>query len=355
VSAQFVLKKELNAPRPGDQIFKQQVEYKDPGRTGANVLWDFSRLNVVNEEYELAYSTPNDTIVTGTEHLTQYHYVLQNDSLLLWGFDNQTTHLQDLQPEVLLKFPFYYGDSTGSYYYAHGKYGNRLEMDVMGTTQTVSDAYGMMILPSKDTLKQVLRTRTLKYIAENTVPITSSYYEKLKSPLAISPDSINRRLATDTVLFVVETFRWYENGYRYPVFEVVRSWNIYKQSKDYTFLNTAFFYPPREHYYLETDPGNQQIVESKKKNQLLESSTFNAYPNPMSTTLNVEIFIPMEAKIKIQLRSVANHSVYINENKGTFPSGTYRFQFNISNLPQGFYLLNIWADNYMFSETLLKK
>jgi len=358
VEAQHSLQSQLNMFRANDLIFKQQVEYKDPGRIGANVLWDFSQLNVVDDEYELAYSTPNDTIITGTEHLTQYHYVLQTDSLTLWGFDNQTTHLQDVQPEVLLKFPFHYGDSIGSYYYAHGKYGNRLEMDVMGTTKTVADAYGMMILPSKDTLKEVLRTRTLKYIAENTIPISDSYYEKLKSPLTISPDSINRRLATDTVLFAVETFRWYENGYRYPVFEVVRSWDIYRHSKEYTFLNTAFFYPPQDHYYLETDPENQQIVESKnanKKNHLLESSTFNAYPNPMSSTLTVEIFIPMDAKIKIQLRSVSNHGVYINENKGTFSSGTYRFQFNVSQFPLGYYLLNIWTDNYLFSETLLKK
>jgi hypothetical protein len=36
--AQFVLKKALNAPRPGDELTKQQVEYKDPGRSGENVL-----------------------------------------------------------------------------------------------------------------------------------------------------------------------------------------------------------------------------------------------------------------------------------------------------------------------------
>ena len=356
--AQHILKSELNLPRPGDEILKQQVEYKDPGRSGANVLWDFSQLTVLNDAYELAYSTPNDTIITGTEHITQYHYVLQNDSLLLLGFDNPTTHLSDVQPEVLLKFPFQMGDSIGSYYYAHGKYGTRLEMDVMGTTKTVADSYGMMILPSKDTLKQVLRTRTVKYIAENTVPISDSYYEKLKSPLNITKDSIKRRLAADTVLFVVETFRWYENGYRYPVFEVVRSWNQYKNNKDYTFLNTAFFYPPQEHYYLETDPENQTIIESKnenKKNLLLESSIFNVFPNPMSSMLNIEIFIPIAAKIKIQVRSVSNKSVYINENKGKFASGTYQFQFDVSQLPQGYYLVNIWADNYIFSETLFKK
>ena len=358
LTAQHSLQSELNMPRPGDVILKQQVEYKDPGRIGAKVLWDFSQLNVVTEEYDLAYSTPNDTVIIGNEHFTQYLYALQNDSLLLWGFDNQTTELHNVQPELLMKFPFHYGDAVESYYYAHGKYGNRLEMDAMGTTQTVADSYGMLILPDKDTLNQVLRVRTIKYIAENINPISESYYEKLDSPLTISSDSINRRLATDTVLFVVETYRWYEEGYRYPVFETVRSWQQYRNSSDYTFLNTAFYYPPQEHFYLGTDPKNLKIVEEKikgKKGDPLEASTFNAFPNPMATTLNVEIFIPVEALIKIQIRSVANKSVYINENKGKFASGSYHFLLNVSSLPPGYYLLNIWTGNCLFSETLLKR
>ena len=61
LGAQHSLQSRYNMFRADDVIIKQQVEYKDPGRSGANVLWDFSRLNVVNDEYELAYSTHNDT------------------------------------------------------------------------------------------------------------------------------------------------------------------------------------------------------------------------------------------------------------------------------------------------------
>ena len=37
-----------HALRAGDVISKQQVEYKDPGRSSKNVLWDFSQLDPVN-------------------------------------------------------------------------------------------------------------------------------------------------------------------------------------------------------------------------------------------------------------------------------------------------------------------
>lgn len=253
LSAQHSLQSGLNMFRAGDELIKQQVGYKDPGLAGAGVLWDFSRLETVNEEYALAYSTSDDSLITGTEHLTRYHYALQNDSLLLWGFNNQTTRLQHVQPELLLKFPVNYGDTVKTHYYAHGKYSNRLEMDVLGTIETGADAYGTMVLPGNDTLQQVLRTHTVKQMVEDIRPINDSYYDKLKSPPVISPDSIDQRLESDSVLFVVETFRWYEKGCRYPVFETVRSWEQRRtdsesdsnSESESEFLSTAFFYPPQ--------------------------------------------------------------------------------------------------------------
>jgi len=87
----------------------------------------------------------------------------------------------------------------------------------------------------------------------------------------------------------------------------------------------------------------------------MEETRYNVFPNPVSTMLNVEIFLPVGAKIKIQVRSVINKSVYINENPGKFAAGTHRFQLNVSHLPSGHYLLNIWADNYLLDETIIKQ
>jgi len=359
LSAQFVLKKELNAPRAGDEIIKQQVEYKDPGRSGANVLWDFSQLNIVNDEYELVYDTVSSVLI-GVEHQTAYRYEFTNDSLLLSGYENATTLMQSLQPELVHKFPISFGDSLSNCFHNRGSYGDRLQVDILGTLTFHADSYGIMILPDKDTLTNVMRLKTVKRMVEDIKPLPFHSLQKdtLSPPVEItSVDSINFRLNTDALVMETETCQWYASGYRYPVFETIRNRNIINgKSEDY--FATAFFYPPQEHYYLATDPENQKIVEEQnkgKKDSPLATSTFNAFPNPMSSTLNVEIFIPMEAKIKIQLRSVANISVYINENKGKFTAGSHSFQFDVSILPPGFYLLSIWANNYLFSETLLKQ
>jgi hypothetical protein len=365
VSSQHVLEGELNMYRPYDIIVKQQVSYKDPGRTGPNVLWDFSALSVENDAYELSYTTDNDTIITGTEHLTRYHYTLQNDSLLLWGFDSPTTQVKNIQPELLLKFPVNYGETSQSCYYTHGKYGNRLEVDLMGTIETTADAFGMMILPDKDTLRNVLRTRTLKYIAEETVPISKRYYDKTETPLQIHPDSIAKRLNTDSLLFITETFRWYEKGYRYPIFETIRSWEQHNESEAYHFLNTAFFYPPQEHYYLDEDEANRELLENREQeaggsdgsntpSDPWTELSYNIYPNPVTAILAIEIYLPQTAHIHIQLRNTMG-LILLEEEKGSHPVGTCDFQSDLSAIPVGNYVLDIWLNEHLVSEIIMKR
>jgi len=363
LSAQHSLQSQYNMLRAGDILYKQQVSYKDPGRTGENVLWDFSQLNVINDEYELVYSTENDTVITGMEHLTQYHYTFQNDSLLLWGFDNQTTQLHNRQPELLFKFPVNYGNKSGSYYYSHGKYGNRLELEAMGSIETRADSHGMMILPSKDTLKHVLRTRTIKYIAENSRPISEAYYEKLNAPLQISPDSIEQRLAGDSVIFVVETFRWYEKGYRYPIFETIRSWQQHRSNnRRHEFMATAFFYPPQDHYYLDNDDENLALLDDVGADGISPDIdpwaglTYNFYPNPVRTSpLSVEMYLPKNAnQVRAQMRNTMG-SIISDKHLGPHSEGICNFQMDLSGLSLGNYILDIWLDDHLISEIIMKR
>ena len=75
-----------NLPRPGDEIIKRQVEYKDPGRSGENVLWDFGKLKTTNDEYKLFYKIGKDSLLAGIEHRTIYYHSLTNDSRCRRGF-----------------------------------------------------------------------------------------------------------------------------------------------------------------------------------------------------------------------------------------------------------------------------
>ncbi|KAA6302581.1 MAG: hypothetical protein EZS26_001088 [Candidatus Ordinivivax streblomastigis] len=360
IFAQYSLQSQLNMFCSGDVIVKQQVSYKDPGRLGENVLWDFSNLDAENEEYKLAYTSLNkDSIITGTEHRTMYYYSLSNDSLLLWGYENSTTLMTNQQPELLLKFPVNYGDKTNSYFSGSGKYCDRLQLTAMGTVQTHADAYGMMVLPSKDALKHVFRVKTVKWIAEETKPFS---HKKGTANLAISKDSIDFRLSNDSTVLGVITYRWYERGYRYPIFETVKS-VVKNKNSERKYFNTAFFFPPQAHYYLDEDEDNLSLLENQGNDQSNDSTssdpwyglTYNYYPNPVISDLNIEMYLPRPAKIRVQLTERGGR-IMKEERWGMKPEGIFHQQISMGFFTVGEYVLNIWLDDgYMVSKKLFKR
>ncbi len=360
--SQHELESRLNLFRPGDEIQKQQVSYKDPGRSGENVLWDFSNLHAENKNYRLVYSGRPDSIITGTEHRTMYYYSLSGDSLLLTGYENPTTLMQYQQPELLLRFPVHYGDSTYGHFQGTGQYSNRLQIQVMGTVRSIADAYGTLILPDKDTLRQVLRVKTIKWMAEDTRTFSS---RKIQDSLLVSNDSIDFRLANDPVIIGIETCRWYARGYRYPVFETVKSIFNRKDSEADNF-HTAFFYPPQFHSYLEEDEENRALLENDSvgagssepshPDNPWQDLTYNAYPNPVQTNLNLEIYLPIPAQtVRVQLTDRQGR-ILKEDHWGAQPAGILSKQIFMAPYIRGEYILHIRLDeSFMFSEIILKR
>ncbi|MDH6310486.1 hypothetical protein M2451_004079 [Dysgonomonas sp. PFB1-18] len=368
VSAQINIR--YNSPRPGDEIIKQQVEYKDPGRSGKDVIWDFSRLRTINDEYILSYSEPpmegdsiyilgdnrykknkvaDNELVIGTEHNTMYYYRLTNDSLLQMGHENPTVRLAYTTPMMPLHFPLNYGQQVGSSYKAKGMYSGTVPMQSEGTIITTADAYGKLILPSGDTLSPVLRVKTEQTIFD--IPDKYSYNT--------DPDNNKGKL--------LETCRWYSKGYRYPVFETVRNINIADST---AIFSTAFFFPPQDHLYLDTDPENIALLDElwketeNNQNQtdtpdakivtLEDYMTCKMYPNPVTTLLNLDYELKQDAKVSFELYSIDGMPVKKISPKNQ-KAGFYNERIDCSGLYQRNYVLRITANKVFVNEVIIKK
>lgn len=260
--SQYSLERTTHLPRPGDRLGKQETAYKSPGAKGTGIVWDFSELENRNANYELRYTSPHlgsDTIV-GIEHRTMYRYQLSGDTLFTPGYENSTTRIGYRIPESLLIFPFPYGRSLTTCFGGKGNYCNRLGIDICGRSTVTADATGLMILPGGDTLRHVLRVHTCKLVFERTGPGPAhavAGVDTVAGPVCYR-DSVNRYLADDSAHFQIDTWRWYAEGYRYPVFESIHS-AICKSGKKSTHFSTSFYYPPKEQYYgLSGDPENQE-------------------------------------------------------------------------------------------------
>ena len=369
-----------NVIRSGDKIVKQQVEYIDPGKEGKCVVWDFSSLKSINDEYSLDYSTApllNDSIyimgydkfakknkgikaedlIVGTEHNTMYYYRIKGDSLLLLGHENPVVKLQYVNPYIQYIFPLNYGKAIKHSYTTQGLYSGTEAIHTEGVVETTVDAYGVMVLPTGDTISPVLRVKTIQSIKDmissnNTVGAEVDINK-------ISPAISDKQL---------ETYRWYTKGYRYPVFETVR--NINTESNEILFA-TSFFFPPQDHLYLDTDPENQRILDemwdmsekeksnnsdSNKEQQVVPIEnlvSYQIYPNPISTNLNIGYTMKVDNPITIQLFSLEGNLVK-QVKKDWLTKGDYQESINCSNLNQGNYILRITINNSFVNEKIIK-
>ncbi|MFV0417586.1 MAG: T9SS type A sorting domain-containing protein [Dysgonomonas sp.] len=363
-----------NHLRCGDVLIKQQVEFVDPGQAGASKLWDFSKLKTVNDAYTLSYSLPPlegdsvyilgdkryqkkkasaDELIIGTEHHTMYYYRLSNDSLLQQGHENPTIQLTYTTPMVLIRYPLNYGQSTVSKYQSKGLYSGTVHMQTQGTMTTSADAYGKMILPSGDTINPVLRVKTEQLIVDIPEPTNTDNTQQYGNKGNL-----------------LETYRWYSKGYRYPVFETVRNINLNDSTQVFA---TAFYYPPQDHLYLDTDPENQALLdelwtqtEDNSQNTTDPQQTGKTvniddliscriYPNPVESIMNLEYELKEDADISFNLYTIDGLSVKKIDQKKKQNTGTYYETIDCSNLYPKNYVLRITVNNLTVNEIIIKK
>lgn len=358
-----------NHLRPGDVLIKQQVEYRDPGGAGKDRMWDFSNLKTLNNAYTLTYLLPplegdsvyilgdtrypkkdisDNELIVGTEHNTMYYYRMIHDSLLQTGHENPVVELKYTNPMVLMQYPLNYGQSISSDYTSKGLYSGTVAIHTHGTMVTAADAYGKMILPSGDTLSPVLRVKTIQTILDT--PVEGSF-----------------RIETGNQGKQLETCRWYSKGYRYPVFETVRNINMVDST---TIFSTAFFYPPQDHLYLDTDPENLALLDElwkdtednstnaetlQAKTVMLEDIlTCRMYPNPVESVLNLKYELKADAKVSFELYSLEGMPIkkIVSKSKA---KGIYYDTLDCSTLAPKNYVLRIITNGVFINEIIIKK
>lgn len=357
-----------NHYRPGDILVKQQVGYVDSGQAGTNRLWDFSKLKTINDEYTLRYDLPalegdsiyilgdkrynkkglqGNELIVATEHNTMYYYRLTHDSLLQLGHENPSVKLEYTRPMTLMHFPLNYGQAVSSAYTSQGLYSGTVKIRTKGKMTTTADAYGKMVLPSRDTLSPVLRVKTIQTIYD--IPNEDSY-------TIDESGNAGKQL---------ETCRWYSKGYRYPVFETVRNINLNDSTE---IFSTAFFFPPQDHLYLDTDPDNLALLDELwniDKDNTTDSPTAKTvtvenmmtckiYPNPVESQMSLEYELKQDAKISFELYSIEGLPIRkIKAQQKT--AGTYTETIDCSSLRPNNYILRITANNLFVNQVIIKK
>ncbi|WP_050709760.1 BACON domain-containing protein [Dysgonomonas sp. HGC4] len=245
-SVPYIFNLNDNRLRAGDQLVKRQVEYKDPGQSGANVTWDFSNLVSINDEYTVDYKAPvliegthyimgddrleakdvaPNSLIIAEEHNTMYYFQLKDNKMITLGHENPVTLLKYTTRLFSDAYTTSYGDKQQAPYYGKGLYSGKSLFTVEGKIEMNADAYGTLILPSGRVLKNVLRIKTVR--------------SSTQTNLSINPDYTTYNRSEFT------TYKWYAKGYRYPIFETIV--NIDTDTNAKSIL--SFYFAPEKHTY----------------------------------------------------------------------------------------------------------
>jgi hypothetical protein len=323
-----------NSFRAGDVIIKQQVEFKDPGASGKDIIWDFSNLNSINDKYQLTYFYPDksdSSHVTGVEHQTYYHYELKSDTIWLTGYENRTTKMDYQFPEALLRFPFRYGDTLRTTFNGKGLYCQKIDLVAGGYTKVSIDATGKLITPENDTLKNVLRILRIKEFSD------------------IGADSV--QMHTDSIRMRMETYQWFARGSRYPVFETIKTFTILKDSMLENF-STSFYFSSVKREQLQEDLANSNLQNdtSDPDNILINCSM---YPNPVTTDLTVNYELSVDAHVSFLLCDISGLP-WANVPNRSLTAGLQQQKISMGGLHSGDYGLYISVNNKVYKRTIIK-
>lgn len=349
--ARSQLKRELNLPRAGDELMKEQVVFCEAGETGENQTWNFSNLKLIDDAYIVHFFTRNDWKIIGAENGKLAFLEILGDSLLTGGYETPSNLVKYRQPGLLLRFPLAYGAESNGRYEGRGKHHDRLESVVSGEIRTTADATGSLILPANDTLYNITRVHIRKTENIRHIPISSVF--SIDSPVNDSLFS-----AVKPEIITTDTYQWYEEGYRYPVFETIETYRNDLPEK-ILLSRDAYFYHPAEQAYLPEDTANQVVLERKqaaRKAKIIEKEgnilSFACYPNPVRDRLEIELTLRQAVAVNVSLWDMQGRLVKRFPSKS--PDTHYRVTMDVQAVPQGYYVVKASAGGEAVSEKVVK-
>lgn len=192
----------------------------------------------------------------------------------------------------------------------------------------------------------------------------------------------------------MEYYQWYVKGYRYPIFETWKHYLI-QNGEENNYFSTALFFPPQKQYYQEediadnpvmdrhdipeditTDPMNNDSITDLYSDIIPDTVaeendtdiathlpvvswidanfTYNYFPNPMVSNLNIEYNLYDHATVNISLLKTDGILIKALPPAKRTP-GLYEEIIDCSSLPAGSYVLLIRVNEYTRSHVLIKR
>lgn len=342
-----------NHYRNGDMLEKKQVLVEGIELNSKNGVWSLEDAEISKKTYITEYTADADTMMM-LERGNRTYFHQENGLVNIIGSENAQELISYDMPETWLKFPMHQGDSISGYFNGTGKYCDHLFMRRFGTYMTMADEVGKLVLPEGDTLRNVIRLHTERYVGTIVTPI-----DTIKTVVPVfTVDSVVTHLIPDTARVREDVYRWYAEGYRYPVLEAttlhVGSTALSKE---------VFYFPPEMQEQLALDEENKRIHKQIADQQAAcnqGDNTSNSAQQPISindVTVNgqtaVAIFkLAEDADVKGLVCTISG--MVLCQQSQHFEAGTNcQMDIDCNSLRKGEYVLYLNANGQVTSRVFV--
>ena len=228
----------------------------------------------------------------------------------------------------------------------------------MYKAQREADGYGELIMPGGYILKNVIRVHSKRKTRIDAAPYVEKEGVERPGSHAINRRNVEAYLDSDTTYFYQETYQWYAEGSRYPVFEIKDSWwenkgEIRDDSKG------SYVYSPSDQLNdLLEDKPNLLVLNSGNDptgTDVLPQVTSDCriYPNPVDNELQVEVSSEQAVPVQIYLYDMQGrllHTVKPSKQQ------TYLHEtIDMNKYATGNYLLRVLIGSKSEQKVIIKK
>lgn len=331
--AQTSLTNKNNSLKVGDSFAFREIQFPDPGKAGANQIWDYSKIQYTEKSPVSSLQDASSQKLKGVSNCNVllnengYDYFMNSSDNQLeeMGYINKELKMSLVysDPVVKMKYPFFYGEQFKDHFIGVAHYNERDTIDFFGDYSVVADAYGTLILPDR-VIGNALRVKSIK----NGLQINMC----------------------GTVDINIVRYMWYASGYRYPLLSLSIVENSYSgrtpEIKKTAFTNTE--------QRLEK---NMPIVSNKPASKIATQDVLvTISPNPFNNKLIYNYFLADQLAVSIEIYDVSGKSCGWLVKKQIQPVGLHTGELDALkySLKPGIYFMRFTFDKQVVISKVVK-
>lgn len=265
----------------------------------------------------MTYDRSDSTRLSLLLENTAYQYKLVHDSLLCLGYENALNIMEYTNPQLMAVYPLELGSVARSSFKGVGEYCHLLPIRVNGTSTTKVEGFGSLYLPDS------------KIDSVFLLHITTEYAEHAR---------MNGSFRTDAYL-------WLRKGIKFPLMVLKEMRSLDSD----TAVSRCMYYSVinQEDSLAKQDPSLWEATEQS----LLSNVHF--LPNPVLSDLTIVYELAEEADVCVSIHNGQGIPMF-RSNVKRLSAGEHTERVDMSGYPTSDYVLYLYANDAVVSETIIK-